>query len=73
MNAIAAAELNETATKGADDGPLMITSGGKPAYVLLSINDYKEMRRAEADAFLERMRMDEDFEVDFSPQTRNLP
>ena len=58
------------AKRAADEGPVVITDRGEPAYVLLSFADYNETR--ERRSLLDVLQMDED--VDFEPVvSRALP
>ncbi|MCD7059767.1 type II toxin-antitoxin system Phd/YefM family antitoxin [Pelagibacterium xiamenense] len=69
-------ELNQDigrAKKAAKDGPVFITDRGKPAHVLLSIEDYQRLtkqRRNIADALA--MPGVADIDVEF-PRSRELP
>ncbi|NUR99600.1 MAG: type II toxin-antitoxin system Phd/YefM family antitoxin [Kribbellaceae bacterium] len=73
MTAMSARDFNRdvsAAKRAADEGPVVITDRGEPAYVLLSFADYNGLRdrRSLADV----LRMDED--VDFDPVvSRALP
>jgi prevent-host-death family protein len=58
------------AKRAADEGPVVITDRGEPAYVLLSFVDYSGMR--ERRSLVDVLQMDED--VDFEPVvSRALP
>jgi prevent-host-death family protein len=63
-------ELNQDvarAKKAAKDGPVFITDRGKPAYVLLSIEEYQRLttqRRNIADS----LSMPEAADIEFEPQ-----
>jgi prevent-host-death family protein len=54
------------AKKAAKKGPVFITDRGRPAHVLLSIDDYKAMRRRKKN-ILELLAMPEVAEIDFEP------
>ncbi|MBN9611421.1 MAG: prevent-host-death protein [Actinobacteria bacterium 69-20] len=73
MTTISAREFNRdvsAAKRAADQGPVVITDRGEPAYVLLSFVDYNEMR--ERRNLLDVLQMDED--IDFEPVvSRALP
>ncbi|WP_145942447.1 type II toxin-antitoxin system Phd/YefM family antitoxin [Corynebacterium glyciniphilum] len=57
-----------SAKRSADTEPLVITDRGRPAYVLLTIDDYRDLTGDNED-LLERLSMnDEDAdEIDFDP------
>ncbi|RGE20787.1 type II toxin-antitoxin system Phd/YefM family antitoxin [Leucobacter sp. wl10] len=70
MNAISAREFNRdvsAAKRAALEGPLVITDRGNPAFVLISIAEYRKMCGASSgQALLDRLSMDDDF--DFEPE-----
>lgn len=58
------------AKRAADAGPVVITDRGEPAYVLLSIADYRAMRTPRT--LLKTLQADDD--IDFEPVvSRELP
>lgn len=58
------------AKRAADAGPVVITDRGEPAYVLLSIADYRAMRTPRS--LLKTLQADDD--IDFEPVvSRELP
>lgn len=73
MTTFSAREFNRDvsgAKRAADEGPVVITDRGEPAYVLLSFADYSEMR--DRRSLLDVLQMFED--VDFEPVvSRSLP
>ncbi|WP_349828186.1 type II toxin-antitoxin system Phd/YefM family antitoxin [Brevibacterium litoralis] len=73
MTAISAREFNQdvsAAKRAADSGPVVITDRGEPAYVLLSIAEYRALRPARS--LLETLQTDDD--IDFTPVvSRDLP
>lgn len=73
MTTISARDFNRdvsAAKRAADDGPVVITDRGQPAYVLLSFSEYSAMR--DRRSLLEVLQMDED--IDFEPVvSRALP
>lgn len=73
MTTFSAREFNRdvsAAKRAADEGPVVITDRGEPAYVLLSFVDYSGMR--ERRSLVDVLQMDED--VDFEPVvSRALP
>ncbi|MCV7382408.1 type II toxin-antitoxin system Phd/YefM family antitoxin [Mycolicibacter longobardus] len=67
MSTISAREFNRdvsAAKRAADRGPVVITDRGEPAYVLLSIKSYRELRDDDRD-LVARLSMDDD--IDFEP------
>lgn len=71
MTTMSAREFNRdvsAAKRAAKKGPVTITDRGEPAFVLLSIEDYRK-RTESGVSLLERLQMTEDdyFEVDFEP------
>ncbi len=69
-----ARELNQdvsAAKRAANDGPVVITDRGEPAYVLLSIGDFRALQHDEED-LVSRLRMDDDIDVDFGPVDREF-
>ncbi len=73
MTTVSAREFNQDvsgAKRAADEGPVVITDRGEPAYVLLSIADYEQMR--DRRSLLDALQMDGD--VEFEPVvSRTLP
>lgn len=69
MSTMSAREFNRdvsAAKRRADDGPVTITDRGEPAYVLMTIHDYR--RRSErGESLVERLSMDDDLDVEFDP------
>ncbi|MBS1847409.1 MAG: type II toxin-antitoxin system Phd/YefM family antitoxin [Actinobacteria bacterium] len=74
MTTITAREFNRdvsAAKRAAKQGPVTITDRGEPAFVLLSIQDYRD-RIERGVSLLERLQMSED--VEFEPVVlRGLP
>jgi len=70
ITTLSSRELNQDVTRAkraAKNGPVFITDRGKPAHVLLSIEEYHRLtkqRRSIADA----LAMPEIAEIDFDPQ-----
>ncbi len=67
MTTMSAREFNRdvsAAKRAAKKGPVTITDRGRPAYVLLSIEDYRD-RGERGASLLECLQMDED--IDFEP------
>ena len=58
------------AKRAADSGPVVITDRGEPAYVLLSIDEYRRMKDQRSIVDILRM----DAEIDFQPERiQDLP
>lgn len=51
------------AKRAADEGPVVITDRGKPAYVLVSIDEYRRMK--DRRSIVDILQMDDD--IDFEP------
>lgn len=70
MSTVSAREFNQdvsAAKRAAAKGPVVVTDRGEPAFVLLSIADYRRLTEKSSEEFLARMRMDDDVDVDFEP------
>lgn len=68
MTTFSAREFNQdvsAAKRAASEGPVVITDRGEPAYMLLSIDEYRRMRDHRNPVDI--LRMDEDIEIDFEP------
>ncbi|MFL0576595.1 type II toxin-antitoxin system prevent-host-death family antitoxin [Brevibacterium luteolum] len=46
--------------------PVTVTDDGRPAYVLLSIDDYRRLTRQSSESFLAAMSMDDDIDIEFA-------
>ena len=74
---ISSRELNQDvsrAKRAAKDGPVFITDRGKPAHVLLSIEEYERLKGPQSN-LVEALSMPmgiEDIEVEF-PRSHDLP
>ncbi|MBE6485187.1 MAG: type II toxin-antitoxin system Phd/YefM family antitoxin [Actinomycetaceae bacterium] len=69
MIQISAREFNQdvsAAKRHASKRPVIITDRGKPAYVLLSIDEYRRLSQNEV-SLVDRLSMDEDLNIDFEP------
>jgi prevent-host-death family protein len=69
MATISARDFNRdvsAAKRAADAGPVVITDRGEPAYVLLSIDEYRRLHGDGVDV-VARLRMDDDIDIDFEP------
>lgn len=73
MTRISARKFNQdvsAAKRAADDGPVVVTDRGRPAYVLLSFADYERIK--DRRSLLEVFQMEE--AVEFEPSiSRALP
>ncbi len=69
MSAMTAREFNRdvsAAKRAALKGPVVITDRGNPAFVLVSIDEYRKLRGEDTgQRLLDRLSMDED--IDFEP------
>ncbi|AHF66808.1 type II toxin-antitoxin system Phd/YefM family antitoxin [Pseudomonas cichorii] len=59
------------AKKAANDGPVFITDRGRPAHVLLSIEDYRKLTGSSA-SIVDMLIMPEDMDIDFERQRPDL-
>ena len=69
MTTISARDFNRdvsAAKRDAERGPVVITDRGEPAYVLLSIDQYRGLTGSGEDV-VDRLSMDDDVDVDFEP------
>ncbi|MGH3098113.1 MAG: type II toxin-antitoxin system prevent-host-death family antitoxin [Streptosporangiales bacterium] len=57
------------AKRAAAAGPVVITDRGEPAYVLLSIDDYRHLHDDDR-SIVDRLSMDED--IDFEPEPLHI-
>lgn len=48
------------------EGPVLITDRGEPAFVLLSIDEYRRLGETGAD-LVDRLSMTDDIDIDFEP------
>ncbi|WP_068400104.1 type II toxin-antitoxin system prevent-host-death family antitoxin [Kribbia dieselivorans] len=74
MATMTAREFNRdvsAAKRAADQGAVVITDRGEPAYVLLSIRDYRRLGES-GTSLVERLSMDEDIDVEFEPVRLDL-
>lgn len=66
MSAMSAREFNRdvsAARRAADRGPAVVTDRGEPAYVLLSIAEYRALK--DKRSLVERLSMDDDIDIEF--------
>jgi len=69
MVTMTAREFNRdvsAAKRKAGEGPVVITDRGEPAYVLLSVEEYRRLGENGAD-LVDRLSMDDDFDIEFEP------
>ncbi len=69
MATMSAREFNRdvsAAKREAAQGPVVITDRGEPAFVLLSIEEYRLLGEDGAD-LVERLSMEDDIDIDFEP------
>lgn len=69
MSTMSAREFNQDvsdAKRRAASGPLIITDRGEPAYVLLTMADYRRLGESGED-LLDRLSMDDDVDEGFEP------
>ena len=74
MAVISAREFNQdvsAAKREATVGPGVITDRGEPAFVLLSIEDYRRLGESGTD-IVDRLSMDDDIDIDFEPLNLEL-
>ena len=69
MTMMTAREFNRdvsAAKREASRGPVVITDRGEPAYVLLSIDEYRRFGER-GGSLVDRLSMDDDLDIDFEP------
>ncbi|RCS58783.1 type II toxin-antitoxin system Phd/YefM family antitoxin [Microbacterium sp. JB110] len=74
MTMMTAREFNRdvsAAKREAGLGPVVITDRGEPAFVLLSIQEYRRLGEDGA-SLVERLSMNEDIDIDFGPAQIDL-
>ncbi|MFJ4145078.1 type II toxin-antitoxin system Phd/YefM family antitoxin [Pseudomonas sp. NPDC089734] len=59
------------AKKAANEGPVFITDRGRPAHVLLSIEDYRKLTGSSV-SIVDMLIMPADIEIDFDPQRADI-
>lgn len=60
------------ATRAADQGPVVITDRGEPAYVVLSTQEYRE-QQGSGESLVDRLSMEDDLDIDFDPVETGVP
>lgn len=71
---ISSREFNQDtsgAKKAADDGPVFITDRGRPAYVLLNIEDYRQLTGSNV-SLVDMLAMPVEVDTEFEPQRLNI-
>lgn len=74
MATMSAREFNRdvsAAKREADNGPVVITDRGEPAYVLLSIDEYRRIGE-KGSSLVDRLSMDDDLDIEFEPARIDL-
>lgn len=69
MRTISSRDLNRdvsAAKRAANDGPVVITDRGQPAYVLVTFEEFQR-RKAGGSTIIERLSMPDDIEIEFEP------
>jgi len=69
MTKMSAREFNRdvsAAKRAANRAPVVITDRGEPAYVLLSIDEYRRMGERGA-SLVDRLSMDDELDIEFEP------
>ncbi|GAA1740511.1 type II toxin-antitoxin system Phd/YefM family antitoxin [Rothia terrae] len=70
---VSAREFNQdvsAAKRAAQEGPVVVTDRGTPAYVLLSYEQYNKLTKpahADGHKLIEALSMEEDIDIDFAP------
>lgn len=70
MTTLSSREFNQDtsrAKKAASEGPVFITDRGKPAHVLLSIDEYRRLSNGRPKTLLEALSMPGLADIDFDP------
>lgn len=74
MTMMSAREFNRdvsAAKRAADRRPVVITDRGEPAYVLLSIDEYRRMGER-GTSLVDRLSMEDDLDIEFEPSPIEL-
>lgn len=59
------------AKRRANHGPVIVTDRGEPAYVLMTIEEFRK-RGERGTSLVERLSMDDDLDVEFAPVNIDL-
>lgn len=68
MTQLSAREFNQdvsAAKRAAESEPVIVTDRGKPAYVLLSIEEYQRLTSRDHEDFLSALSMDDEEDIEF--------
>ncbi|AJE32783.1 hypothetical protein B842_04650 [Corynebacterium humireducens NBRC 106098 = DSM 45392] len=71
MTVVSSRDFNRdvsAAKRAASKGPVVVTDRGEPAFVLLSIDDYRRLTGTDSEdsaEFLDRLQLDEVIDVEF--------
>lgn len=74
MTMMSAREFNRdvsAAKRAANRQPVVITDRGEPAYVLLSIDEYRRMGER-CESLVDRLSMEDDLDIEFEPSRIDL-
>ena len=74
MGTMSARDFNRdvsAAKRAAQSAPLVITDRGEPAFVLLSIEEYRRLGASGA-SLVDRLSMDDDLDIEFEPVSLDL-
>lgn len=74
MTMMSAREFNRdvsAAKRAANRQPVVITDRGEPAYVLLSIDEYRRMGERR-ESLVDRLSMEDDLDIEFEPSRIDL-
>lgn len=69
MTIVSARDFNQdvsAAKRAADIEPVTVTDRGRPAYVLLNIDDYRRLTGQSSESFLAAMSMDDHIDIEFA-------
>lgn len=73
MATMSAREFNRdvsAAKRAADHGPVVVTDRGEPAYVLMTVAEYRAMK--DKRSLADRLSMDDDIEIEFERSAEPL-
>lgn len=73
MATMSAREFNRdvsAAKRAADTGPVVVTDRGEPAYVLLSIRQYRQLK--EKRSLVDRLSMSDDIDIEFERSSERI-
>jgi prevent-host-death family protein len=70
MSTMSSQEFNRNPTSAkrkADEGPVYVTEHGKPAYVVINIDEYRRLKGEPKADLVTRLQMDEYHDVELPP------